>query len=205
MKKTFLSVLLIVMFVFSVTSVAFADEIYEAENAKLGNSEVWVGDSDSASGKKYVGGIDPSDGNARNLEFEVNAPADGTYKVELSYANGGGDAKLVLFVNGVEFGQDIATPASAGGWGAFGSDFAKFEVNLQKGVNTLKFANKDQYTQIDYIKVLSNAAAQDSQSTSEVADNPKTGDTGITLYVVMAILAGLTLFVVTIRKTKATK
>ncbi|MFC5530509.1 CBM35 domain-containing protein [Cohnella yongneupensis] len=203
MKKTAFLALLLMVFALSTASIAFADDIYEAEDAKLGNSEVWIGDSDSASGKKYVGGIDPSEGNARNVEFTVNVPADGTYQVELSYANGGGDAKLGLFVNGSETGQEIVTPASAGGWGAFGDYIAKFEVALTNGANTLKFANTDQYTQIDWIKIISNDAAEPAvEPTAE--PNPKTGDSGIALYGVLAVIAGLTL-AVTWKRTKAIK
>lgn len=190
MKKKIFAAVLSFVLVFSFALAVYADDIYEAENAKLSNSEVWIGDSDSASGKKYVGGIDPSEGYARNVEFTVNAPEDGVYKVQIAYANGGGDAKLAVFVNGVE-GPEILTPATAGGWAVFGSDFVDFEVTLKKGANTLKFANKDQYTQIDYIKVSAVNTAADTTDAKDAAANPKTGDNGITLYVVLALLSGL--------------
>lgn len=203
MKKTALLALLLAVFAFSTASIAFADDLYEAENAKLGNSEVWIGDSDSASGKKYVGGIDPSEGNARYVEFTVNVPADGTYQVELSYANGGNNAKLGLFVNGSETAQEISTPATAGGWGAFGSYIAEFEVELKGGENSLKFANTDQYTQIDWIKIISNAAAEPADEPA-AEPNPKTGDSGIALYGLIAVIAGATL-VLALRRTNAAK
>ncbi|OMD12990.1 hypothetical protein BJP48_09315 [Paenibacillus odorifer] len=126
-------------------------EYYEAEDGALGQG-VWIGDTIQASGGRFVGGIDSTNDMSRYVELTVNVPAAGPYNVYLSYANGGGDAKLILLVNGQNYGVDILTPHT-GDWSMFGRGSADFTVNLQQGSNKLKFANKEQYTQIDYIKL----------------------------------------------------
>jgi len=176
-RKSLGAVLLAALLALAAVPVASADTVYEAEDGKLGNSEVWIGESDQASGGKYVGGIDPSDGYARHVELTVTVPEDGEYDAELFYANGGNTAVLVVIVND-EVQHELTTPHT-GAWAIFGSAVAKFKLTLKKGENSVKLANKDQYTQIDYLKILGDDAAPASGSASGggtvPAAMPKTG------------------------------
>lgn len=175
MKKTVSALLLSALLAFAAVPVALADTVYEAEDGKLGNGEVWVGESSNASGGKYVGGIDPSDKFARHVELTVNAPADGTYEVEISFANGGGDAVLAVIVNGEEQAE-VKTPPTSAGWANFGSGIGKAKLTLKKGENSVKLANKDQYTQVDYLKVFGDApAAAAAPAPAVPSAMPKTG------------------------------
>jgi len=212
-RKKFSAVLFAAMVSFGVMSVASADTLYEAEDGKLGNGEVWIGDSDNASGGKYVGGIDPSEGYARHLELTVQVPEDGEYEAEISYANGGNEAILAIIVNGEEQAE-VKTPPTPGGWANFGSGIAKVKLTLKKGENSVKLANKDQYTQVDYLKVLGDgaqAAAETGGSGAAIpAAMPKTGLGGeaeangkaASAVMAAAVLAGAAvIFLVRRRKT----
>ncbi|WP_117157250.1 CBM35 domain-containing protein, partial [Paraliobacillus quinghaiensis] len=145
---------------------------YEAEDATL-NGAAAVNESGDASGGKYVSGYD--DPATDSVEFNVNVANAGTYQVELSYATLMDDATVVLYINGSK--KEVATP-STGDWGVF--ETTKFNVDLQAGDNTLKFVKGSGYVQLDYIKT--------SPSDGTVT-NPQTSDSGIMLYVFLAVLA----------------
>lgn len=152
------------------------DQIYEAEDGKLGQ-EVWIGDSEQASGGHYIGGIDHTDDMSKYVEITVSVPSAGSYEVRLSYANGGGNAKLSLLVNGKDYGKAILTPAT-GEWSVFGRGYAEFTVDLKQGTNQLRFANTEQYTQIDYIQLTTPGAANKTERVAggydiDMSDLPK--------------------------------
>lgn len=106
-----------------------------------------------ASGGKYVNGITSYDGEERYLEItEIDVPEDGTYKLVIynacgqssgthSYNNKTVDRYAQISVNGAEpethhFKNTIS-------WQQFASQ--TFDVELKKGMNTIKFSNDNSY------------------------------------------------------------
>jgi hypothetical protein len=151
----------------------------EAEDATLvGAAKVEL--SDSASGGKYVNGYDNPDTDW--VEFVVDVPEAGKYNLELAYATPMEAANVVVYINGSK--NVITTPPTAD-WGIFG--VTTTSVELQEGENTLKFVKGEGYVQLDYIKLL--AFDESAIGTKYPAKNPKTGDAGILLYGLLAVLA----------------
>jgi hypothetical protein len=128
---------------------------YEAENAMVNHSIVHS--NASVSGGSYVGGIDYNDS---YVQFNVNVPTAGTYKVKIAYGNGQAQpysgsifSSHNLSVNGGA--NKTVSYAPTEGWlGTRAAWISTITVNLNAGANTLRFSNSGNgYAELDYIDV----------------------------------------------------
>jgi hypothetical protein len=115
---------------------------YEAELAKVSDANITVCDPDNfsatyASNNAYVAQINNQDS---YVEFTVNAPAAGTYHLNIHYTNGTGvNSQQGLSVNGGPF--TFVTYLPTEGWGLFGINIT--DVQLQSGTNLIRLAKGD--------------------------------------------------------------
>jgi hypothetical protein len=168
MKKKLFSVLMALGLVFSFTTGASAATAYQAESAKLiGASKL------SDDGGFVIGWDNPGDG----MEFSVKVPSADKYKVEVGYATPMEGSSFLVSVNGGTDTEVAITKTSD--WAVTATLFT--ELDLKEGDNTVKITKGKEYVQLDYIKVY---------EAGEAIPNPATGDNGIMLYVVLAVLAG---------------
>ena len=192
MKKIFSGITAMV-FMLLFTTVAFADSVYEAEDANLiGASK--TEESEAASGGKFVLGFDDPANDA--IEFTVNVEEAGSYDVDVAYATLTDGATGIFTVNGSEIEVDFP---STGGWGEDGFEVVSTSFDLEAGENTINVVRGNEYIQLDYIKVLdgNNAGGSadesaengdDAQANEEV-ENPKTGDTGMIPFIALGSVA----------------
>ncbi|MEW9050033.1 MAG: CBM35 domain-containing protein [Neobacillus sp.] len=177
MKKKLFSVVMTLALAFSFTSGAFASTAYQAETAKLlGASKL------SDDGAFVIGWDNPGDG----MEFTVKAPSANKYKVEVGYATPMEGSSFLVSVNGGADTEVAITKTSD--WAVTTTLIT--ELDLKEGDNTVKITKGKEYVQLDYIKVYGEG---------EAVPNPATGDNGIMLYAVLAVLAG-SVIVLTNRK-----
>ncbi|ADU29372.1 FIMAH domain-containing protein [Evansella cellulosilytica] len=121
---------------------------YEAEDAQLNGARVEVSGWGAASNdNRFVRGLNSPD---RNVEFTVDVPKDGRYKLEVFYGNGapftngqnraqGELAEQLLKLNGEDY--DVLTYDSTIDINKFASK--KLYLDLNKGTNTLQFSYHD--------------------------------------------------------------
>lgn len=135
----------------------------EAENATVTGGT--VSSSANASGGAFVGSLDSS---TSSVAFAVNAPAAGTYRLVLGYANAGTftqngtvDAVVGLSVNGGS--SSALNLAVTGAWGSNGGSFPTYSttVQLNTGANTVTIAHRanQNYAELDYAQISSPASA----------------------------------------------
>ncbi len=107
---------------------------YEAEQGTVQNANVLA--SESASNGEYVGQIDAAES---GVTFTVQAPAAGTFPVDVFYANGSdGPSTHNLVVNGGA--PTTVTYPATGGWGTFsGTQVVRVNVPMIAGANSLRF------------------------------------------------------------------
>lgn len=120
---------------------------YEAENGTVNHANIY--NSGNASNGRYVGGIDYSDS---YVDFFVNVPTAGSYKMTIRYANGtGSNSTQLLGYNGGPW-QTVTYPPTAG-WGQFGTVTVN-GLNLNAGQNIIRL-NKGStgYAELDYIDI----------------------------------------------------
>ncbi|WP_322922087.1 CBM35 domain-containing protein [Paenibacillus campi] len=128
------------------------DQRVEAEDAQVQNARIV--NSSFASNDRFVGNIDNSDS---AVTFKVNAPAAGTYKMDIGYANGTDSTSThTLTINGQS--QTAISYSTTGGWTAnvpnFGTrQIVTVSVNLKQGDNTIVFGKGNGYAELDYIEV----------------------------------------------------
>ncbi len=110
--------------------------------------------SSFASNDRFVGNIDNNDS---SVTFSVYAPAAGTYKMDVGYANGtNATSTHTLTINGQA--QDAVSYPTTGGWTAnvpnFGTrQMVTVSVNLKQGDNTIVLGKGNGYAELDYIEV----------------------------------------------------
>lgn len=129
-----------------ITPYGKATNVYEAEDAAVNNAKLYS--SSSASGGKYVGGIDYSDS---YVDFYVKVPTANTYTMTIRYANGtGANSTQNLAYNGGPW-STVTYPATAG-WGQFGT--VNVSVNLTAGDNIIRLAKGTTgYAELDSITI----------------------------------------------------
>lgn len=124
----------------------------EAEDAKVQGARIV--NSSFASNDRFVGNIDNNDS---SVTFSVYAPAAGTYKMDVGYANGtNATSTHTLTINGQA--QDAVSYPTTGGWTAnvpnFGTrQIVTVSVNLKQGDNTIVLGKGNGYAELDYIEV----------------------------------------------------
>jgi hypothetical protein len=125
---------------------------YEAERATRNNVSL-VSHVDASNGSK-VGNINFSDS---YVEFNVKAPAAGTYTVNVRYDNGtGATSNHSVRVNGGT-AFTVNYPPTVD-WGRFG--WAQFSTSLVAGSNTIRFAYNGTFAELDAIDVYPAGSAQ---------------------------------------------
>lgn len=100
----------------------------------------------------YVGGINNSDS---YVEFAIDAPKVGTYRVEVHYANGTTDVSThQVLVNG--FVQASASYPPTGGWFSASDPrtsegISRIAIELNQGVNPVRFQKGTGYAELSYL------------------------------------------------------
>ncbi|MDA0179614.1 DUF1080 domain-containing protein [Solirubrobacter phytolaccae] len=111
---------------------------YEAEEAVLAGGASVATEHSGYSGSGFVGGF--SNTNA-SMTFQVTADADGTFPVNVRYANGPNpstkDKSVALYVNNVKQPNWVFPTTSTTDWKAWA--FSTKSLALTKGVNQIKF------------------------------------------------------------------
>ena len=129
---------------------------YEAERATLNNVQVL--NHVDATGGQEVGYINFSDS---YVEFDnIKVPAAGTYTINVRYSNGTGSTSThsVSVNGGTPF--TLSYPATAD-WNRF--LWASFNVNLNAGVNTIRFSYNSGFAEIDSIDVFQAGTPNDGE------------------------------------------
>lgn len=128
-------------------------ERVEAEKAVINDANVF--DGGYASEARYVGQIDNA---ASYVQFTVNAPAVGTYTMDIGYGNGtSANSTHNLSINGGA--STVVTYPVTGGWINAVPNFGyrkiiTLSVNLQAGSNTIRLTKGTTgYAELDYIEV----------------------------------------------------
>lgn len=116
----------------------------EAEYGAVSHANIAT--SSSASGGKFVAGIDHSDS---YVDFYVKVPTTKSYVMTIRYANGtGANSTQNLCYNGGACSA-VTYPATAG-WGKFGT--VNVNVNLKAGDNIIRLAKGSTgYAELDSI------------------------------------------------------
>ncbi len=124
----------------------------EAESFTSGGSGTFIANSSNASGGKKVSNFSPGN----SLEFVLNIPSSGTYKIELRAAGPNYGAAKVTFSGNNASSAISLTPTS--GY----DDFATYTVeglNLTAGSQTMTLLNQQNYWDVDYINVTSGTSS----------------------------------------------
>jgi hypothetical protein len=115
---------------------------YEAEQARISDANITISDPNNffstySSNGAYVAQINNLDS---YVDFTVNAPVGGTYRMIIHYTNGTKvDSQQGLSVNSEPF-TFVTYPATQG-WGLFG--LLDVNVQLQNGINHIRLAKGD--------------------------------------------------------------
>ncbi|RKQ92121.1 PA14 domain-containing protein [Solirubrobacter pauli] len=112
---------------------------YEAEEAVLRSGASVETEHSGYSGSGFAGGFF---NNGANLTWQVDVDADGTYPVNIRYANGPNpstkDKSLALYVNGVKQDNWVFPTTSTADWKAWA--FSTKSLALKKGTNQIKLS-----------------------------------------------------------------
>jgi GH43 family beta-xylosidase len=149
---------------------------YEAEVAAV-NRAVVTNESGASGGAK-VGYIDYADS---YVEFTVNVPSSKVYTLAATYSNGWGAAAMHnVSVNG-STNYVMEYPSYGEGWTTYRT--TSVDVNLNQGVNKIRFAKGTNYAELDAISIVPTIASGSvfkliNQSSGRVADvvNASTAD-----------------------------
>lgn len=213
MKRLLALGIMVTVLVFAlapITALAAGDsKIYEAENGEI----VKAGTNTEHEGYSGSGFTDLWNDTGTSVTFKVEAAAAGESTINIRYANGQADARtLSLYVNDTKVKQLSFPVVESGNWKAWGTISDK--VTLNAGSNTIKI-QKDEgdngQFNLDYIEIVSEAAAPKASDTSAssqpeataqtasepaISDNaaesnPKTGDMGVIIYASSALISTL--------------
>ncbi|WP_433364239.1 CBM35 domain-containing protein [Actinoplanes sp. CA-142083] len=117
---------------------------YEAEAATRTGGQART--ASSASGGGYVGGLDNA---GDGVQFAVNVPAAGEYRLAVGYASAGTTAGTMdVLVNGAK--KFTAPFPRTEAWGTFASDLQYLPVTLAAGANTIRLQRNAGYVELDY-------------------------------------------------------
>lgn len=119
---------------------------YEAEDAEVHRARIVDVSVPGASGHRKVGYIDFDDS---WVEFDVEAPKDGLYGVDVRYSNGVGSTSTHLVsVNG---GPAAPVELPSNGWDNW--LFTGLDLDLRAGENTIRLTKGQGYAELDLIRV----------------------------------------------------
>jgi hypothetical protein len=137
---------------------AFAQTIYEAENAALSGPVA----STQYSGYSGTGYADYQNASGDYVEFSLVAGQTGSYPVAFRYANGSaGDRPLQLSVNGAVVVGSLGFPPTSG-WANW-TFTATNSVNLNAGPNTVRITSiGSNGANVDYMRVAANETSAPS-------------------------------------------
>ena len=135
----------------SVDKVIQANNQYEAEYATIKGCKV----KSNAGGFNGIGFVDFQNKNNDYIEWEVEAPEDDEYEIEVCYANEESDDRpLKVEVNGNVMDESLSFP-STGSWNSW--ETVKFTADLNEGTNTVKLTAKGKSgANIDYLSIYNN-------------------------------------------------
>ena len=105
---------------------------YEAENASLAGGAVVSSVVDGFTGAGFVDYVSAA---GESVEWTVNAPAQGLYKLEFRYALGAGNRPLRIDLNGAVANASLAFPAT-GAWTTWST--VTMTTPLNAGANTVR-------------------------------------------------------------------
>ena len=112
---------------------------YEAEEGQVAGGAAVQTEHSGYSGSGFVGGFFNA---GANMTFQVNVDADGTYPVNIRYANGPNPSSknktVAFYLNGVKQPNWVFNTTSTTDWKAWA--FSTKDLALKAGVNQLKFA-----------------------------------------------------------------
>jgi|GEM_PF-858038 len=123
---------------------------YEAEAAII--SDARIVSSATASGGSYVGWI--NNPGTSYIEFpNIMADYTGEHILRISYANAGAFAQHKIIVNDRYVG--LLEHSDTGPWGVFSANVTDAYVKLNKGENRVRIEAHSNFTEIDYVDVVS--------------------------------------------------
>ncbi|MGG1516591.1 CBM35 domain-containing protein [Paenibacillus oryzisoli] len=121
---------------------------YEAEKALVNHAITYS--NVQASNGKYIGGIDYADS---YVQYTVNAPTAGNYRMDVRYANGGtASSTHNLSVNGGA-ATTVTYPITGGWLGTGNVGTTTLNVALNAGINTLRLSKGTNYAEADFIQL----------------------------------------------------
>ncbi|MDA0139368.1 family 16 glycoside hydrolase [Solirubrobacter deserti] len=116
-----------------------ASGYYEAEEAQVASGAAVQTEHSGYSGSGFVGGFFNA---GANMTWQVDVEADGTYPVNIRYANGPNpstkDKSLALYVNGVKQPNWVFPTTSTTDWKSWA--FSTKQLALKAGANQIKLA-----------------------------------------------------------------
>jgi len=100
----------------------------------------------------YVGGLNNPDS---FVEFALDAPKTGTYRLTIGYANGTSAPSRLSLTTGSVPARPV-TFAPTGGWFSAPNPMTSektvtIPITLQEGVNTVRFGKSDGFVELDYV------------------------------------------------------
>lgn len=122
---------------------------YQAETATVNHSTMHS--NAAASNGQFVGNMDYSDS---YVEFNVNAPTAGTYKLKVAFANGSSTTSTHnLSINGGPV-TTVSYPVTFGWLSARSGEIKTITADLNAGSNTIKFSKGTGFAELDYIDII---------------------------------------------------
>jgi hypothetical protein len=132
----------------STTSGSVISNIYEAENAVLSGVVV----SKTVSGYSGTGYVDYIHASNDYVQWTVNVPVAGQYKLQFRYGLLSGNRPLAIMVNGTVVAERLAFPAT-GSWTNWST--VSIMATLNSGTNTVRAtAIGKNGANVDYLKVI---------------------------------------------------
>ena len=113
-----------------------ADELYEAESAKLINGTVFTRNQNGFSGRGFVDFVKP---NGETIQWSVSAKTAGMHNLSFRYALDKGERPLQLQVNGIA-PKSQPSFAATGGWNKW--NWVTVSVPLRSGMNEINLVSK---------------------------------------------------------------
>lgn len=170
---------------------------YEAEKGTVSSGKIYT-TGGAFSGEGYVGDLDWA--GQSKIDFKVNAPEDGEYKLRIAYAIGNGFSPAIFKVYNTAGLYTSVTFSEIYGWGQFDVNaIAEATISLKAGDNTVSLYKSAEFAQIDFIDI-GNEKIGEYKDSSITADYPNLEE-GYTRfeaeeqYVVLAVPKGIKYFV----------
>ncbi|MFD2706657.1 right-handed parallel beta-helix repeat-containing protein [Salibacterium lacus] len=151
------------------------DETYEAEDAYFQDAET-AAEHNGYTGSGFVDYTPNEPGGY--IEWQINAPSSGTYRLHFRYAHGGsdGDRPAEVEVNGSLIDRNLAF-VPTDGWGDWG--YTGLNANLEEGSNTIRLTGvgEEGGANIDHLWIENDSSGDDGD------DDDNSGGSGDAYYV----------------------